>query len=156
MDSNPVSKASPKAQPHGGVPRRDGTHCYLEEVLMVSVRGARPAFGSQRPTEHSAQVRTPPLVLSSCSSRSSSCGRTWHSRAWTWLRSRRRCCWPHRCAAGHTAAATWWRRWRLRASWRGCSPHQVSRRGPPTRVCTQLPRASLLAGPRTIAGAGRP
>lgn len=40
-------------------PRRDGTHCYLEEVLVVNVRGARPP-PAQRPD---ANPTLGPLLL---------------------------------------------------------------------------------------------
>lgn len=67
--------------------------------------------------------------LSSCSSRSGSCGRTWRSRVWTWRRSGRLRCSPHRCSACHAAATTCGRTERPRVSCRGCSRWQVSRRG---------------------------
>lgn len=124
-----------------------------------------PAFGGSAPssplpqkeraqTSGRARVPVPPTAhrpSPSCSLRSGSCGRTWHSRTWTWRRSARRRFRPRTCSASRAAATRWWRpargprRRRPRALWRSCSPRKVSPPAPP-----QPRRGELPPSPRAL------
>lgn len=89
----------------------------------------------------------------SCSLRSDSCGRTWHSRTWTWQRSVRQRCRSLTCSASHAAATRCWRpargqrRRRPRASWRSCSLRKVSPPRGPDSPFLQSPLLPLPHGP---------